>query len=130
MSGAEKGPFNPPASVSALYDQDAAFWQLHARWREAEDAFETGPYAGDEPEGEVLADIASDLRDAMFLESISTATALAAKLEAIEDFGPCGAVGMELPGDMTIFDAVRRDCQRLADLEAGQSAPDSSASSV
>lgn len=128
--GPGEGPFNLPASISTVYDQDAAFWQLHAQWREAEDAFETGPYAGDESEGEVLADIASDLRDAMFLESISSATALAAKLEAIEDYGPNGAVGIELPGGMTIFDAVRRDCQRLADLEAGQSTPASGATGV
>lgn len=112
--GAGEGPFNLPRSLSPLYDQDATFWALHAQWREAEDAFETSPFAGDEPEGELLCERASDLRDSMFLAPISTATALAAKFEAIED----GQERILIAEDMTIFDALRRDCQRLADAEA------------
>ena len=117
--GPGEGPFNLPASISTVYDLDAAFWQLHAQFQEAEDAFETSSFGSDEPEGEVLADLWSDLRDAMFLESISTATALAAKFEAVEDVG--AAMVMVAEG-MTIFDALRRDCQRLADLEAANPA--------
>ncbi len=128
--GAGGDLFKLPASLSAVCDQDREFWHLHATWRAAEDAFEASPFAGDDPEGEVMIDHASELRDAMFLEPISTATALAAKLDAISEGGACGTVGMDLPGDMTVFEVVRRDCQRLADLEAGQRAPDSSAPSV
>jgi hypothetical protein len=118
--GPGAGPFNRSASIAAVYAQDAAFWALHEQWREAEDAFESGPYAGDEPEGELLADRASDLRDAMFIESISTATALAAKLEAMADGDNlAGMIEMELPGGLSIFEALQRDCQRLADAEAG-----------
>jgi hypothetical protein len=115
-----EGLFNLPASLSTVCNQDLAFWRLHAQWREAEDAFEASPYAGDDPEGELMIDHATALRDAMFMESVSTATALAAKLDAISEGGPAGVVGMDLPNDRSVFDVIRRDCQRLADREAVQ----------
>lgn len=120
--GAGADLFNLAASVSTIGDQDRSFWALHAQWRAAEDAFEASPYHGDDPDGEIMFDHASELRDAMFLEAISTATALAAKLDAIAECGACGTVGMDLPGDTTVFEAVRRDCQRLADMEAAAKA--------
>lgn len=118
LAGGRKVPFNLPRSLSTLYGQDAEFWRVHARWREAEDAFETGPFFGDDAEGELLCGRASDLRASMFLAPISTATALAAKFEAIED----GQERILISGDFTIFDALRRDCQALADAEAAKSA--------
>lgn len=124
------GLFNLPASLSTVCDQDAVFWRLHAQWREAEDYFEASPYAGDDPEGEVMLDHATELRDAMFMETISTATALAAKLDAISEGGPAGVVGMDLPNDRTVFEVIRRDCQRLADREAVQPVTESRAPSL
>lgn len=112
--GPGKGPFNLPASISTIYDQDATFWQIHALWREAEDAFETGPYYGDEPEGIKLANAADALRSLMFAEPISTVTALAAKFEAMEP----GQESIRLTEGMTIIDVLRSDCRRLADIEA------------
>ncbi|MBX9665085.1 hypothetical protein [Novosphingobium sp.] len=116
--GAGGDLFKLPASLSTVCDQDREFWRLHATWREAEDAFEASPFSGDDPEGELMLDRATKLRDAMFLEPISTVTALAAKIDVIAEAGACGTVGMDLPGDRTVFEMIRRDCQRLADAEA------------
>lgn len=110
-----ESPFNLSVPISAVYRQDAAFWALYAQWREAEDAFECSPFYGDEPEGEVLARHATDLRAAMFLAPIATATALSAKLEALEE---CAAAEVEVSPGLTIFDVIRRDCSELANHEA------------
>jgi hypothetical protein len=118
--GAGSALFNLPASVSTVFDQDAAFWRAHAQWREAEDAFESGPHYGDEPEGELLANMWDELRCAMFTQQISTATALAAKFEAMNE----GQESILITDEMTIIEALRRDCQHLADLEAQRAAED------
>lgn len=109
--------FNLPASIAPVFERDREFWSLHATWREAEDAFEASPYFGDDPEGQLMLDRASELRDAMFLAPISTATALSAKLDVISQAGACGMVEMDIQDGLTVFEIIRRDCQRLAAAE-------------
>lgn len=64
------------------------------------------------------------------MESITTGAALAAKHEAISEGGPAGTVDMDLPNDRTVFEAIRRECQRLADREAVQPVTESGGPSL
>ncbi len=121
MTDAPKGPDAGRFNLSALFcapdARDHEFWRLHAAWREAEDDFEAGPFDGDDPEGEALLDIATELRDAMFGQGVFSAMALLAKLEAVRDGGPSSLMDMKLPSGFTVFDVIRFDVERLAKAE-------------
>lgn len=110
-------PFTLPTMVSTVFNRDAQFWRLHAAWRDLEDAFEASPFHGDQPEGVVMLDRATDARDAMFMQPVSTVIALQAKFEAAEEGGVSSVIDMELPNGGTVMTVIKADLERLAQQE-------------
>lgn len=111
-------PFNIPAGLSHIHAIDAEFHRLHASWRAQEDAFEAYPgYPDEDPVAQQMIDQASDTRDAMFAHPISTATALALKLEALRDGCASSLVDTEVAPGLTALDAIERDLRRIAQRE-------------
>lgn len=97
---------------------DEKFWAAHTAWRAAEDACERDPRCGDDPEWQAMCDTATDLRDAMFGCGVFSASALLAKLTAINEGPAMNVVSMDLAnGSGTIFDVVLWDCERVANRE-------------
>lgn len=110
--------FNVPAGLAAIQATDAEFHRLHTTWRALEDAFEVHPgYPDEDPESAALYDRASAARDAMFARPVSTATALALKLEAVRDGCSSSVIDMEVAPGLSVLDAIERDCQRIAARE-------------
>lgn len=109
-------PFNIPSAFDAVKAIDAEFWPLHAHWRPLEDEFNASAYGSDDPEGEALLNQATAARDAMFLCEVWTAAALLVKFEACEE-GDCMSSTIR-PG-ISVFDAIKWDCERVMQRELG-----------
>jgi len=110
--------FNIPAGLAATYARDADFYRIYSIWRDLEDALNARlGWPDDDPEGMAYAERMCDAGDEMFARPVSTATALAMKLEALREADAAGTVDMEVTPGMTVLEAIERDCRFLAARE-------------
>lgn len=107
--------FPPPPTLDTAAI-DAKFWAAHAAWRAAEDACAANP---DHPDAAALVDRASELRDTMFCSGVFSATALLAKLDAINEGMGGSCLDMVLPSGHRVMESILWDCGRIAMRENG-----------
>lgn len=109
--------FNIPSNLKALKSQDAAFWQSHSDWREAETHFEAWDACPDEcGHSQTLLDRADVLRDKMLSIEVSTASALAMKIEAVRE-GDWMTMLHDLPCGRKVAEMIEADVARIAARE-------------
>lgn len=96
---------------------DQKFWTAHAAWRAAEDAYNADPREAEHPEAFALFERACELRNAMFSSGVFSASALSAKLVAIDEGMRGSCIDMKLPGGFAVFDVIQWDCERVAKRE-------------
>lgn len=96
---------------------DEKFWAAHAAWRAAEAAFEADDGDDNSESYRTLFEAMDFTRDAMFSAGVFSASALSAKLVAIDEGARGSCMDMDLPGGYTVFDAIQWDCERVAKRE-------------
>lgn len=107
-----------PTGLDGIKAVDADFWLLHAAWRQLKDECAASPCQADDPEGQVRLERASKARGSMFLSPVRSASALLAKLVACDEGSPGSVVDELLLPAITVFEAIKNDCERVSQREA------------